>query len=220
MAMVETESFEFESSYDDNSCLEDTNIFDNSHESPERSLGLSESGFSDADDTEVLSKHMFLKTKNGPSEHDFLSEELRKAQQLNLALCKIKENLSGTRIKLQHFSNTVGQTESLLNVWSKLLSQTQHTQKLLSDSNWEGVSHDKMRIEQLKAEKERREREARERREREERKKIEQEQALKAMKNQQEPASRVANPKMRKSVRASVMPSRRLTAVKPGTRKI
>ncbi|KAK9729279.1 hypothetical protein K7432_000429 [Basidiobolus ranarum] len=222
MSMVRNEHVDFESSYDDSSILEESNIFDNSNDSPEISLGPSEDGFSDGDDTEVISKRMFLKTqpRDSDNEQEFLAEELRKAQQLNFALCKVKDNLSGARTKLQHFSNTVGQTESLLNIWSKLLSQTEHTQKLLSDPNWEGVSLDNLRIQQLHAEKEKREKEAKERREREERRKREQEEALKALKCQPEPNSRVSNVKSRKSVRASVQPSKRSIGVKPNSRKL
>ncbi|CAG8790037.1 32977_t:CDS:2, partial [Racocetra persica] len=38
------------------------------------------------------------------------------------------------------FSNTVEQTDQLLDIWINILSQSIHTQQLLSDPSWQGSS--------------------------------------------------------------------------------
>lgn len=69
-----------------------------------------------------------------------------------------------TNFLFQTVNNTVGAASTLLNTWTRILSQTEHNQRLILDPSWRGASQDIADIEEEALEKQR----AAERREAEE----------------------------------------------------
>lgn len=43
---------------------------------------------------------------------------------------------------MKDFQKTVKQTEQLLGLWVRILSQSEHTQKILLEGRWQGASKD------------------------------------------------------------------------------
>ena len=48
----------------------------------------------------------------------------------------------------QTVNNTVSATSQLLNTWTRILSQTEHNQRLILDPSWQGASQDIADIEE------------------------------------------------------------------------
>ncbi|CAG8508775.1 10029_t:CDS:2 [Cetraspora pellucida] len=69
-----------------------------------------------------------------------LRKEYRTLLQLNEMFEKVNNNMDQANLNLQQFSNTVEQTDQLLDIWINILSQSIHTQQLLSDPSWQGSS--------------------------------------------------------------------------------
>ena len=97
-----------------------------------------------------------------------LKREYQAVMKLNETFTAVNDNLIGAREKLQvgdflqvvsflysvgtgvwssvinpqfivkQFANTMDQTDTLLDIWIKILSQSLHTQRLLSDPSWQG----------------------------------------------------------------------------------
>ncbi|RUO95495.1 DASH complex subunit Duo1-domain-containing protein [Jimgerdemannia flammicorona] len=92
-------------------------------------------------------------------------KELETVKKLNMSMHKINTNLEAAREKLQQFSRTVDQTDQLLDLWISILSQSEHTKRLIDNPSWEGAVTDKIKIrqeeEQRQREREERERQAR-----------------------------------------------------------
>ncbi|CAG8546569.1 1188_t:CDS:2 [Ambispora leptoticha] len=100
-----------------------------------------------------------------------LTEEYNDLVAINKTFSKVNENLQEARNKLRQFTKNIEQTDELLDLWINILSQSTHTQQLLSDPSWEGITEERRRIieETEREEKERqdREKEAHEREEQE-----------------------------------------------------
>ncbi|CAG8748115.1 26137_t:CDS:2 [Racocetra persica] len=69
-----------------------------------------------------------------------LRKEYRTLLKLNEMFEKVNNNMDQANLNLQQFSNTVEQTDQLLDIWINILSQNIHTQQLLSDPSWQGSS--------------------------------------------------------------------------------
>ncbi|CAG8623444.1 2058_t:CDS:2 [Paraglomus occultum] len=67
-----------------------------------------------------------------------LKREYQAVMKLNETFTAVNDNLIGAREKLQQFADTMDQTDTLLDIWIKILSQSLHTQRLLSDPSWQG----------------------------------------------------------------------------------
>ncbi|KAG9302525.1 hypothetical protein G9A89_007229 [Geosiphon pyriformis] len=105
-------------------------------------------------------------------QNDALQQEYNDLIEINRIFSKVNENLDQTRNKLRRFTSTVEQTDKLLDLWINILSQSVHTQHVLSDPSWEGMTTERKRIveeEERERERQEREHEEREREEREER---------------------------------------------------
>ncbi|KAI1295318.1 hypothetical protein EDD11_007867 [Mortierella claussenii] len=70
----------------------------------------------------------------GPS----IQSELEETRRLVKAFDAIDASMTETRDKLKTFYKTADETNTLLDMWIRVLSQTEHTQKLLQDPAWEG----------------------------------------------------------------------------------
>ncbi|OKL63153.1 hypothetical protein UA08_01608 [Talaromyces atroroseus] len=98
-----------------------------------------------------------------------LRNELQTVRNVNLAIEGVLASLERAKGNMETVSRTVDSASTLLNTWTRILSQTEHNQRLLLDPRWQGASHDIAEMESEAAAKqqaaERRERELQERRE-------------------------------------------------------
>ncbi|CAG8487201.1 223_t:CDS:2 [Paraglomus brasilianum] len=76
--------------------------------------------------------------KQNEDQTEALKREYQAVIKLNETFTAVNDNLIGARGKLQQFANTIDQTDTLLDIWIKVLSQSLHTQRLLSDPSWQG----------------------------------------------------------------------------------
>ncbi|OZJ04983.1 hypothetical protein BZG36_01770 [Bifiguratus adelaidae] len=88
-------------------------------------------------------------------------KELATLRTLNNAVKAITANMEQARGNLKQFTATVDQTDDLLNLWINILSQSEHTKRLLENAQWQGGIVDIAISRQIAAQKER-EREQRE----------------------------------------------------------
>lgn len=116
--------------------------------------------------------------KEDEQEEEF-RKELEKVRQANIALSVVLSSVKISQTNLDTVLGAVQNADKLLDMWVSILSQTQHTQALLSDSTyWNGLNDD---LQRKAAEEERRTlmqeraRRAREEEERERRRKEEEE---------------------------------------------
>ncbi|KAG0003963.1 hypothetical protein BGZ80_005711, partial [Entomortierella chlamydospora] len=70
----------------------------------------------------------------GPS----IQTELEQTKRLVSVFETIDLSMTEARDKLKTFYKTADETNTLLDMWIRVLSQTEHTQKLLQDPAWEG----------------------------------------------------------------------------------
>ncbi|KAG0029055.1 hypothetical protein BGZ81_004175 [Podila clonocystis] len=75
-----------------------------------------------------------------------IQKELADMRRLVKAFDAIDRSLTETREKLKMFHKTADETNALLDMWVRVLSQAEHTQALLHDPEWEGKSWEDARI--------------------------------------------------------------------------
>ncbi|KAF9305439.1 hypothetical protein BGZ74_010203 [Mortierella antarctica] len=75
-----------------------------------------------------------------------IQKELTDVRRLVKAFDAIDRSLTETREKLKMFHKTADETNALLDMWVRVLSQAEHTQALLHDPEWEGKSWEDARI--------------------------------------------------------------------------
>ncbi|KAH8598848.1 DASH complex subunit Duo1-domain-containing protein [Bisporella sp. PMI_857] len=125
--------------------------------------------------------------RNGESKYDAeqareaaLRRELESVKSINGVIEGVISSLEAARGNMDTVSQTVNSSSTLLNTWIRILSQTEHNQRLILNPNWQGASQDVADIEndaimraqaaeRKAAEEERRREEARQRAEEEER---------------------------------------------------
>ncbi|KAG0314848.1 hypothetical protein BGZ97_008889 [Linnemannia gamsii] len=71
--------------------------------------------------------------------------ELEETRRLVRAFDTIDTSMTEARDKLKTFYKTADETNTLLDMWIRVLSQTEHTQKLLQDPAWEGQTMEEAR---------------------------------------------------------------------------
>ncbi|KAF9155219.1 hypothetical protein BG015_010615 [Linnemannia schmuckeri] len=71
--------------------------------------------------------------------------ELEETRRLVRAFDAIDTSITEARDKLKTFYKTADETNTLLDMWIRVLSQTEHTQKLLQDPAWEGQTMEEAR---------------------------------------------------------------------------
>ncbi|CAK7274182.1 hypothetical protein SEPCBS57363_006029 [Sporothrix epigloea] len=108
-----------------------------------------------------------------------LQRELDGVRQINQVIEGVISTLEQSRGKMKTVAQTVGNASALLNTWTRLLSQTEHNQRLLLDPQWQGATDDLRELEtealQRQQEAERRAAEAQQRRDEAKRKAEEEE---------------------------------------------
>jgi hypothetical protein len=71
-----------------------------------------------------------------------LRQELQTVRGINTALESVVASLSRARSNVSALSTTVDSTSSLLETWTRILSQTEHNQRLILNPRWQGASAD------------------------------------------------------------------------------
>jgi len=71
-----------------------------------------------------------------------LQEELRSVRGVNRAIENIIESLNKSRDNMNAVHQSVQSASSLLEKWTRILSQTEHSQRLILDPNWHGATQD------------------------------------------------------------------------------
>ncbi|MCJ1483850.1 hypothetical protein MMC06_004018 [Schaereria dolodes] len=100
-----------------------------------------------------------------------LHKELANVRHINEVIEGVLESLERARSNMDTVSSTVTSSTTLLDTWTRILSQTEHNQRLLLNPSWHGASQDIADVEResLAKEEERERREFAEARRREER---------------------------------------------------
>ncbi|SPO05050.1 uncharacterized protein DNG_07735 [Cephalotrichum gorgonifer] len=76
-----------------------------------------------------------------------LRKELEGVKNVNRAIEGIISSLERTRDNMKTVSGTVSGTSTLLNTWTRILSQTEHNHRLIEDPSWRGATQDLVDIE-------------------------------------------------------------------------
>jgi len=71
-----------------------------------------------------------------------LRHELQTVKKINEAIEGVLESLERARINMGTVSRTVESASTLLNTWTRILSQTEHNQGLILNPRWQGASND------------------------------------------------------------------------------
>ncbi|KAF8932832.1 hypothetical protein BGZ58_006770 [Dissophora ornata] len=74
-----------------------------------------------------------------------IQRELDETRRLVKTFDAIDTSMTEARDKLKTFYKTADETNTLLDMWIRVLSQTEHTQKLLQDPAWEGYNMEEAR---------------------------------------------------------------------------
>lgn len=130
-----------------------------------------------------------------------LRAELEKVRQVNKVIEGVTASLTKARDNMETVNRTVNNASTLLATWTRILSQTEHNQKLILNPNWHGASQD---IEDMEHEDLRRQQEA-ERRAMEEQRR-------------RDDAQRRAEEEERRKAAAAVTPGRRGSVKVRGSR--
>ncbi|KAF9990652.1 hypothetical protein BGZ75_000469 [Mortierella antarctica] len=96
---------------------------------------------SDLADAQEASLSLSGKTSGETS----VKSELEETRLLLKALDTIDTSMSEARDKLKTFYKTADETNTLLDMWIRVLSQSEHIQKLLQDPAWEGLNIEEAR---------------------------------------------------------------------------
>lgn len=89
-----------------------------------------------------------LFSSNDPATRDeALERELHGVRNINELLEGVIGTLERAKGNMGTVSQTVNTASTLLNTWTKILSQTEHNQKLILNPDWKGASEDLLAIE-------------------------------------------------------------------------
>ncbi|KAH9228485.1 hypothetical protein K456DRAFT_836196 [Colletotrichum gloeosporioides 23] len=76
-----------------------------------------------------------------------LRKELEGVRNINAAIEGIITTLDKAKGNMNTVSGTVSNASTLLNTWTRILSQTEHNQRLILNPNWRGASNDLVEVE-------------------------------------------------------------------------
>lgn len=71
-----------------------------------------------------------------------MEEELAQVQRLNGVMRRTINTCDRAAGNMEMLLQTVGNADRLLDMWTRMLSQAEYTQRLLLDERWEGASKD------------------------------------------------------------------------------
>ncbi|KIV96980.1 hypothetical protein PV10_00790 [Exophiala mesophila] len=84
-----------------------------------------------------------------------LRRELEHVRKVNQAIEGVIESLGKAKNNMTTVNKTVNAASTLLNTWTRILSQTEHNQRLILDPEWQGASQDIADMEEEVQEKQR-----------------------------------------------------------------
>ncbi|KAK9385061.1 DASH complex subunit Duo1-domain-containing protein [Lipomyces mesembrius] len=73
---------------------------------------------------------------------DRLRQELEQVRSVNASITAVLDSITVAESNLEKVVTTTTNVDSLLNLWMRILSQTEHTQRLIFDPKWEGATKD------------------------------------------------------------------------------
>lgn len=76
-----------------------------------------------------------------------LRQEFESVRRVNEAIEGVVESLGKAQSNMRVVNQTVSSASSLLNTWTRILSQTEHNQRLILDPFWQGASQDIANVE-------------------------------------------------------------------------
>ena len=76
-----------------------------------------------------------------------LRNELNSLRSMNAVIAGITASLGKAKDNMETVSATVNNASSLLTTWTRILSQTEHNQRLILNPNWQGASQDLLDVE-------------------------------------------------------------------------
>ena len=71
-----------------------------------------------------------------------LLRELSSLRTMNQVISGVLDSLEKAKPKMEAVSTTVSNASSLLTTWTRILSQTEHNQRLILNPNWQGANQD------------------------------------------------------------------------------
>lgn len=71
-----------------------------------------------------------------------LRRELSSLRSMNQVVSGVVESLEKAKSNMETVSATVSNASTLLNTWTRILSQTEHNQRLILNPQWQGASQD------------------------------------------------------------------------------
>ena len=128
-----------------------------------------------------------------------LRAELEKVREVNKVIEGVTASLEKAKDNMETVNRTVGSASTLLATWTRILSQTEHNQRLILNPNWHGASQD---LEDMESEDLRRQQEAERR-------------ALEEQRRREE-AQRRAEEEERRKAMAAAAPTRRTGSTRGG----
>ncbi|OJJ00389.1 hypothetical protein ASPVEDRAFT_39849 [Aspergillus versicolor CBS 583.65] len=76
-----------------------------------------------------------------------LRNELQSVRNINHVIESLLGSLDRAKGNMDNVSRTVNSASTLLNTWTRILSQTEHNQRLILNPNWQGATQDAADIE-------------------------------------------------------------------------
>ncbi|KAG9882768.1 hypothetical protein KCV02_g19796, partial [Aureobasidium melanogenum] len=76
-----------------------------------------------------------------------LRKELESVRQINKVIEDVVTSLEKAKGNMDNVNRTVHSASTLLDTWTRILSQTEHNQRLLLNPNWQGATQDLQDIE-------------------------------------------------------------------------
>ncbi|KAL1958259.1 hypothetical protein VTO42DRAFT_4767 [Malbranchea cinnamomea] len=71
-----------------------------------------------------------------------LRAELETVRDINRVISGVLDSLQRAKGNMETVSRTIGSASTLLDTWTRILSQTEHTQRLILNPSWQGASKD------------------------------------------------------------------------------
>ncbi|KAL3466624.1 DASH complex subunit Duo1-domain-containing protein [Aspergillus heterothallicus] len=76
-----------------------------------------------------------------------LRSELQSVRNINQVIENLLSSLDRAKGNMETVSRTVNSASALLNTWTRILSQTEHNQRVILNPNWQGASQDAVDLE-------------------------------------------------------------------------
>ncbi|KAK2765640.1 hypothetical protein FQN54_008495 [Arachnomyces sp. PD_36] len=76
-----------------------------------------------------------------------LRRELESVRNINQVIESVVDSLARAKGNMETVSRTVNSASTLLNAWTRILSQTEHNQRLILNPSWQGATQDMTDIE-------------------------------------------------------------------------